>query len=285
MISGIEMNMEQGEPLSGAFNEGEKGPLVLFDMDGTLLQPDSWRENGVGFLYPDMANIIAPFVADHRCGMLTGCEVYRIKGALRATDSRLDSWLSKGHFYCEMGLVQLVDGVKKLGATEDQMKMLDSLREDMGKHYALFPGSEVMITLTPRYDRNETIDELRDHFCKNFPHWADRLTVTTSSEAVDLMPYGFTKANGIEMARAEGYYPIHFVADSWGDMEALEKVRDERLGLAALVGQARADVKDRWKKGSRAAPDPKYHVQLQGEKVDAIIEFLELLEDRFPGEY
>lgn len=283
--SGIEMNRKKEHSHSRTVREGEKGPLVLFDMDGTLLQPDSWRENDVGYLYPNIADVIAPFVAEHRCGLLTGCEVYRIEGALRATDSRLDSWLRKGHFFCEMGLVQLVDGVKKLGATEGQMKMLDTLREEMRRHYSLFPGSEVMITLTPRYDRNETIDDLRDHFCSHFPHWAGRLTVTTSSEAVDLMPEGFTKANGIEMALAEGYYPIHFVADSWGDMEALEKVRDERLGLAALVGQARDDVKDRWVEGSKAAPDPKYHVQLLGEKVDAIKEFLALLDERFPGEY
>ena len=260
---------------------GRKGPLVLFDMDGTLLKPDSWRENEVGYLYEGMADVLAPFVSQHRSGLLTGCEVYRIKGALRATDPRLEHWLRLGHFFAEMGLVQLADGKKKIGATGEQKRMLDDLRAEMEHHYALFPGSEVMVTLVPRYEHNETIDEIKKHFTTTFPEWVCKLTVTTSSEAVDLMPRGFTKANGIEMAYRQGYYPIHFVADSWGDMEALEKIRDEKFGLAALVGQARQDVKERWEKGCEQDPYSIYHVQLKGREVEAIKEFIGLLNDRF----
>ena len=261
---------------------GKKGPLVLFDMDGTLLKPDSWRENEVGYLYEGMADVLAPFVSRHRSGLLTGCEIYRIEGALRATDARLEHWFRAGHFFAEMGLVQLADGKKKIGATQDQKRMLDDLRTQMEEHYALFPGSEVMVTLIPRYELNETIDGIKRDFNITFPQWAAKLTVTTSSEAVDLMPRGFTKANGIEMAYRQGYYPIHFVADSWGDMEALEKIRDEKLGLAALVGQARQDVKERWEKGCSQYPHSIYHVQLKGREVEAIREFIDLLNVRFP---
>jgi len=269
----------------GRDNKGGPGPLVLFDMDGTLLKPDSWRENGVGYLYPGMADVIAPFVGEHRCGLLTGCEVYRIEGALKATDARFEYWLEKGHFFCEMGLVQLVDGVKIRGGTPEERDMLEKLREELGRHYTLFPGSEVMVTITPRYEAGETIDGLRQHFVENFPRWAERLTVTTSSEAVDFMPKGFTKANGVEMALAAGYHPIHFVADSWGDMEALEMVRDRKLGLAGVVGQAREDVKERWKRGNSSVRSDRYGVQLEGERVEAIREFISLLEARFPREY
>ena len=262
-----------------------RGPLVLFDMDGTLLKPDSWRENGVGYLYEGIADIISPFVDRHRCGLLTGCEVYRVRGAFQATDSRLERWLATGHFFCEMGLVQLIDGVKKIGGTLEQRKMLHELRNEMKKHYALFPGSEVMVTLTPRYELDETIDDLKEHFLLHHPDWAGRLTVTTSTEAVDLIPRGFTKANAVDMARSYGYYPIHFMADSWGDVEALERIRDCELGLAALVGQAKGDVKDRWAKGSKNHVNPRNHIQLAGERAEAVKDFFKVLEERFPGEY
>lgn len=266
-------------------SRGSRGPLVLFDMDGTLLKPDSWRENGVGYLYEGIADLISPFIDLHRCGLLTGCEVYRVRGAFQATDSRLEHWLQRGHFFCEMGLVQLLDGVKKIGGTQKQREMLEELRNEMGKHFALFPGSEVMVTLTPRYELNETIDGIKEHFLLNHSDWANRLTVTTSTEAVDLIPKGFTKANGIDMARSYGYYPIHFIADSWGDMEALERIRDCEMGLAALVGQAKDDVKDRWAKGCANQDNTRNHVQLLGEKAEALKEFFQVLEERFPGEY
>lgn len=256
-------------------NNIKKGSLVLFDMDGTLLRPDSWRENGVGLLYDGMADVIAPFVANHRCGLLTGCEVYRIQGALRATDPRLEDWLENGHFFCEMGLVQLENGVETVCATQSQKQFLQELRMEMEKNYDIFPGSRVMVTLTPRPGRGETIEGIRNHFLLHFPDWARALTVTTSTEAVDLMPANFTKAEGIKMALEQGYYPIHFVADSWGDMEALEMVRDEELGLAALVGQASKDVKERWEGGSTGLPH--HCVQLKGKGVAAIEEFIDLL--------
>lgn len=265
------------------YRVGPRGPLLLFDMDGTLLRPDSWRENGVGFLYEGVADIVAPLVDEHLCGLLTGCEVYRIKGALRATDARLERWLERGHFFCEMGLVQLVNGRKVVGTTDSRKAMLDELRSEMKEHYDVFPGSDVMVTLTPRYDQGETIEGLKKDFLIRFSGWAERLTVTTSSEAVDLMPAGFTKANGIEMARDLGYFPIHFVADSWGDVEALEKIRDEGLGLAGVVGQAKDDVKERWENGK--ARGPYNHVQLEKERAEAIDEFLGVLEKRFPGRY
>ena len=276
------VNTKNTAPRRGARG---RGPLVLFDMDGTLLKPDSWRENGVGFLYPGMADVLAPFISRHRCGLLTGCEAYRIKGALLATDPRLERWIEKGHFFCEMGLVQLEDGVKRRCGSPAEREMMEELREEMGEHYALFPGSEVMVTLTPRYELGETIVGLKQHFLENFPEWAERLTVTTSSEAVDFMPKGFTKANGIEMALEAGYHPIHFVADSWGDMEALEMIRDRGLGLAALVGQAGGDVKDRWLKGCEGRPDTRHHALLVGSEVDAIVEFISLLDERFPPEH
>ncbi|MDP6156664.1 MAG: hypothetical protein QF682_11125 [Candidatus Thermoplasmatota archaeon] len=266
-------------------NKAAKRPLVLFDMDGTLLKPDSWRENGVGYLYEGVADLISPFVDSHRCGLLTGCEVYRVRGAFQATDSRLERWLATGHFFCEMGLVQLIDGVKKIGGTQVQREMLEELRNEMQKHYALFPGSEVMVTLTPRYELNETIEGLKEDFLLKHPNWADRLTITTSTEAVDLIPKGFTKANGIDMARSYGYYPIHFIADSWGDMEALERIRDSELGLAALVGQAKDDVKDRWAKGHELHGNTRNHVQLTNQRANAVKEFFKVLEERFPGEY
>ncbi len=270
---------KQGENLE------TRGPLVLFDMDGTLLKPDSWRENGVGYLYDGVADLISSFVELHRCGLLTGCEIYRVAGAFKATDSRLEHWLSTGHFFCEMGLVQLIDGEKKIGGTREQREMLEELRHEMKKHYALFPGSEVMVTIIPRYELDETIDGLKEDFKLNHPEWIDRLTITTSTEAVDLIPRGFTKANGIEMALSYGYYPIHFIADSWGDMEALERIRDRELGLAALVGQAKDDVKERWAKGCAKHDNPRHHVQLSGKRAEAVKEFFNVLEQRFQGEY
>ncbi len=258
-------------------HKGNKGPLVLFDMDGTLLRPDSWRENGVGYLYEGMADLLAPFIEDHKSGLLTGCEIYRIKGALRETDKRLERWIQMGHFYCEMGLVQLNNGEKLIGAAHEEKEMLDQLRKEMSLHYELFPGSEIMVTLVPRYELKETIESIKEDFLSIFPHWANKLTVTTSSEAVDFMPRGFTKANGIEMALDYGYYPIHFVADSWGDIEALEKIRDDKLGLAALVGQAKDDVKERWRKGLQ--DNKNYAVQLQGKKKTAIKEFMSMIEN------
>ncbi len=222
--------------------------VILFDVDGTLIMPNSWHDDGVGQFYSGVTELLRRFYTDrirgqdrYVLGFLTGSCLQRMKEVCERIDPRL---YDDALIFAEMGLVGRLWGEEKL--LFDDRDGFTTLRHRADAAFTTYQPHQVLLSLLP--DEGAPLHTLEQRFFDLFPAYRGRVETSTSTEAVDITPQGFDKSCAIEYLRENGYGGIHYLGDSDGDLPAFEAILDGALGVAALVGDAAKELQEQLKR-------------------------------------
>lgn len=226
----------------------QRSEAVLFDIDGTLMIPGSWRDDpsGLGQFYPGVEPLLHAFYTEHcrprrgyRLGIVTGSDLLRI----RLLCDRLGAGVfDDGLWFGEMGLVAYIDGRKILTAEPAAGRRLAALRKALAERFVVYEPHEQMVSVLPT--ATEPLEGLEARFFTAYPAYRGLVEVSTSTEAMDITPRGMDKRSAVKYLRSRGYARVHYLGDSSGDLPALHTILDRGLGIAAVVGQAAPGVTD-----------------------------------------